>query len=785
MDLDLDSDDEITEVSTALVDYDEDLSLIDQPDVGGPEPEYAGSKDLKNLISSKMNEVYGEFSETTDVDSGANEELTTSMNDIEKDIKNTDRIQTSVSDSGMKNENPIEIDHSVEPSQTHETMENVVVAKQISEYDNIKLTQESLQELDKLKQETETQLSGDVNDEMEKTDEKVPDNWEKLEMDLTEVYKSPEVHPNLENVDENDVNAPQNLPAQEGADSVALISDEQTVEGVRGKDKAVAYDHNDSIGSSSVVTSIPSSNELRVKPEMQVSESVTLSLNSIMTSASTVVTSSSASLVSSVANAVPPLMSLMQSSGNNVMAQPMLMNNLNPMLYQLVVAQLVKAYPALAANPDMLSTVSLQQASLLQHYMVTGQISSANIAEALQGSMSDNTDPGAIGIVAQIPDSNVNTQISSASANERNASSGNVADSVKSTIDPETNVCCSNVGTAKDTGRKDETSEVVNETSVPTKTKPPPYRPPGLRGDIVTSPSNSMFQNARTNKHETEASAASQNPFSAVRSQSIRAKTLESMHTSANVSSLSRPNSNNSASKLSDLSKPLRRPFKQYMPTSKSVDSITPSSNVVYDSIPNSASASGLSDFSEPLRRPFKQSLSESKPTSNMPVVSSNVPSRVQTGVNSSQSFNDNKIGVPPGRSHDSSNKPPDFLPQYAKRHSPELRDKKEVPSSDFLPSFVKQVSDDAKNHSNNVNKPATQSFATPTENQQNFQRQLPPRFRNMSAPQRQSSYEEDWDEEIEEFPETKTMKVNPKRELHLRSSSSRKPVPTDGKYRT
>ncbi|KAL4225020.1 hypothetical protein ACF0H5_015715 [Mactra antiquata] len=55
----------------------------------------------------------------------------------------------------------------------------------------------------------------------------------------------------------------------------------------------------------------------------------------------------------------------------------MMMNNLNPALYQAVLAQLIKAYPELACNHEMLTQVAIQQTCLLQVYM-TNQTGSAN-----------------------------------------------------------------------------------------------------------------------------------------------------------------------------------------------------------------------------------------------------------------------------------------------------------------------------------------------------------------------------------------------------------------------
>ena len=890
MDLDLDSDEEITEVSTALTDYD-DLSLNEGIDFGKMDDKYGpGNGDLKELISYKMSEVYRDISEYNTCESSANESNLAEKTAIEKsgetsgnkelldsveagkDVSHVERGETDVGNTENENED-------VGTADKGESGKKIDISKLKSEFG---VNEQS----EKIIEPVEGKKSENADKENKVKANEVPENWESLELDKDEVYMSPEVQFNLPDKSDKDSSVPDNpfneeLSSSAGAGKSSVSVDKTETD--------VAVTKTDSEVKSSV-QSVQNVNESRVKPEMKTSVSVTASYPTSLTT--TVSSTSSALLASSVNNSLSSAMSMLQSAGANVMAPPMLMTNMNPMLYQMVVGQLIKAYPALTANPDMLSNVALQQTSLLQHYIATGQISAANINEAFLQGAGDGT--GKLGNLEQTgsgaetgslaglgPGTQMPAMASGVMSSSNNVASKTKDSTVKdiNSVKGAINQTNESVNASKELGAVKCSDSSLKSDTVP-QTKPVPYRPPGLRA-LVTSPSKTVFQSTVTNKTSNSVSEMSQNPFSAVKNLPVKpsanvtstssarpnppnpnmnnsasgfgdlsklVKPSANMTStssarpnppnpnmnnsasgfgdfgklvkpsadmtsassarpnppnpnmnnsasgfgdlnklvkpSANVTNTSsarpnppNPNANNSSSGFGDLSKPLRRPFKQYIPVSKSMDSITQPKDVVYDTIPNSSLASGADDFDEPLRPPSRTNISKPK---SLPVSFSSVPEikhvvsshslsmQGHKSANSNQSFIDSKPVVSQ-QSTEETSKHADFLPQYAKRHSPELREKvNEVQSRDFLPSFVKNISTEGNNL---------------TENQQSFQGQLPPRFRRMSAPHHQSSTEdENWDDEIDPYAETKMMKINPKRELHMRSLSSRKPAPNEGK---
>ena len=942
MDLDLDSDDEITEVSTALTDY-EDLGLDERIDDGKLGAEYGpGNGDLKDLISSKMNEVYGDISEYNTCESSANESSLAETSVLEKSKETggyseerLDAVETvsDASEAMRKETNVCDVEKVIENSETDkEESGKTTDANELS---------------DKLNELVKGEKLENVEGEKEIKSDEVPENWESLELEKDEVYMSPEVQfESPLKSDKKGVNVPDN-PFNEG---LSARSDITSADVAKRETDTVVLPQTDLV----VKPSVQNANESTVQPETLTSEPVTASLPTSL--ATTMSVTSSVLGASSMNNTLSSAMSMLQPVGANVMVPPppMLMNSVNPMLYQMVVAQLIKAYPSLAANPDMLSNVALQQASLLQHYIATGQISAANINDAFPQGAGDGAGmlgnleqaglPPGVGMMsgagvgqgAQMPamtnaglpagvgtesipvgqgaqrlamtnaglPAGVGTESIPVGQGAQRPAMTNaglppgVGKDSGAGMGPGTQmpamgnvvVDSSNSGASK---TKDNTAKdiismrgAINQTNTSVDTskelaatvnsdsslkpdtntvpKPMPYRPPGLRA-LVSSPSETMFQSTVSNKTTNSFSTMSQNPFNAVKNQPIK-PTASVTSTSSVRPNPPNPNANNSASELTsnssarttppnpnannsatgfgDLSKPLRRPFQQYFPVSKassisqsndvvhnssgklskkmddylssnnnsqprnvgnrssdnisqtknvvnrssdnisqprtvvnkSSDNISQAKDVVYDTISNRASSSGLDDFEEPVRPPSR---SERKP---LPVSFSSVPEIKPVVSSHSLSVQGHKPGNTVTNQHLSESKPPlplqttgpkskhaDFLPQYAKRHTPELREKMEdVPSRDFLPSFVKSISSEGNNL---------------TENQQSFQDQMPPRFRRASAPQHQSSTEEEnWDDEIDPYAETRMMKINPKRELHMRSLSSRKPSSNESK---
>ena len=921
MDLDLDSDDEITEVSTALTDY-EDLGLDEGIDDGKLGAEYGpGNGDLKDLISSKMNEVYGDISEYNTCESSANESSLAETSVLEKSKETggyseerLDAVETvsDASEAMRKETNVCDVEKVIENSETDDKEElgKMTDANELS---------------DKLNELVKGEKLENVEGEKEIKSDEVPENWESLELEKDEVYMSPEVQfESPLKSDKKGVNVPDN-PFNEG---LSARSDITSADVAKRETDTVVLPQTDLV----VKPSVQNANESTGQPETVTSEPVTASLPTSL--ATTMSVTSSVLGASSMNNTLSSAMSMLQPVGANVMVPPpsMLMNSVNPMLYQMVVAQLIKAYPSLAANPDMLSNVALQQASLLQHYIATGQISAANINDAFPQGAGDGAGmlgkleqaglPPGVGMMsgagvgqgAQMPamtnaglppgvgkDSgagmgpgtqmpamgNVVVDSSNSGASKTKDNTAKDIISMRGAIN-QTNT---SVDTSKELGAtvNSDSSLKPDTNTVP---KPMPYRPPGLRA-LVSSPSETMFQSTVSNKTTNSFSTMSQNPFNAVKNQAIKPtasvtstssarpnppnpnannSASELTSTSSARTNPPNPNANNSATGFGDLSKPLRRPFQQYFPVSKassisqsndvvhnssgklskkmddyltsnnnsqpknvgnrssdnisqtknvvnrssdnisqprtvvnkssdnisqtknvvnrssdnisqprtvvnkSYDNISQAKDVVYDTISNRASSSGLDDFDEPVRPPSR---SERKP---LPVSFSSVPEIKPVVSSHSLSVQGQKPANTVTNQHFSESKPPlplqttvpkskhaDFLPQYAKRHAPELREKvEEAPSRDFLPSFVKSISSEGNNL---------------TENQQSFQDQMPPRFRRASAPQHQSSTEEEnWDDEIDPYAETKMMKVNPKRELHMRSLSSRKPASNEGK---
>ena len=811
---------------------------------------------LKDLISSKMNEVYGDISEYNTCESSANESslAETSVLDKSKEIGEAIEIVSDDVETVRKETNVCAADSANENVKTanEENPDKAAKAIELSDQVNELVQGKALENIDEEKNEMKSS--------------EVPENWESLELDKDEIFMSPEAQ--IESPVESD-NKVENIPdnpfneglghlasaekysadVQKNESETVVPQIEQgfktSVENVNeSKVKAVAKSLEPVSASlpTSLATTIPSSTSGLQANSMNSALTTASSMNNLQASSMNNLPASSMNNLqaSSMNNPISSAMSMIQPVGANIMVPPpnMLMNSINPMLYQMVVAQLIKAYPTLAANPDMLSNVALQQASLLQHYIATGQISAANINETfLQGAgdgaaMLGNMDPtglaqemgaeseaAGVGLGTQMP-AMTNGVVDSSNKGACKTKDNTVKDN--NSINGATNQTHANVDTSKEVGAVvNSDSSLKSDTN--TAPKPVPYRPPGLRA-LVSSPSETMFQSTVTNKTSNSVSTMSQNPFSAVKSQPVK-PTASVTSTSSARPNPPNPNANNSALGFSDLSKPLRRPFKQYTPVSKpssinqsdntscninqsnvntkksqhnklkglmddyiksndnsqpknvvnkTSDNVSQGKDIVYDTIPNSASSSGLDDFDAPPRPPSR---SERKPLpvsfssvpEIKPVVSSHsLPMQASKSANVNQNFGDSKAPLPQSCATAAKPKHADFLPQYAKRHAPELRDKaEEVPSRDFLPSFVKSIPTADHNL---------------TENQQSFQDHMPPRFRRASAPQHQSSTEEEnWDDEIDPYAETKQMKINPKRELHMRSLSSRKPTPNEG----
>ena len=882
MDLDLDSDDDVTEVSTALVDDDDACVTVQSNDEESKRKYTSDNKELKDLISSKMNEVYGALSGHESTNLAATGDIKNEFNEIAAtkdsdfivksniitceihnldDIDHTERKLDSKT-SEMKNENLVSEDKVSVCNKSDHSVEKNIASEVDIKTDGSKQRQKLVEGKDavniKEKNDTKPPEAGIDKAHI------VTENKENVEVDLDGVYASRDIHITMETKSAiEDVGSSHNLLSDE---QVSLAEVPKSL----AQDKHASEVNSEKCGTLSQVSTdtsvcdlkrVPSPSEAEFESVLKESESefnanVSASINSSnLFPSSSVALTSAVSLVSSVNNGLPSSMPLMQSVGNNIPPPPVLMNNLDPILYQLVVAQLIKAYPDLTANPDMLSSVAVQQTNLLQFYIASGQISGANFAGTdLQGgssvmAMLGNVGQGMIESAPQIPVSETgqNKNNSSTATNQ----STNIAieaenNSLKAASNESIQLTDRHSTTSSDLG----TSVQANGTSIDTKIKPLPYKPPGLRGQTAFSDSNN--QSKPVSKVNSSASKIAEKSFSAVKRQTLPDKSLDSVHGTRSVTSNSRAKTSNSVSRLNDCDVPLRRPFTQTVPVSKSLESVQPTTSIVTNSrlktcnsvndcnvpmrrpftqsipisksfesvqpttiiatnsIPDSNSLiSGFSSGNEPLRRPLKKNyipVSNVSTTSNLPVSFSSVTnsSNQKLGANQSdtmqgfkpinpgvsqfqpvnsvvnQSVNEAKDLVRQSNTIDSAKKPPDFLPQYAKRHSPELRDKINEPSSrDFLPSFVKQGFDENRNNQSTISNPNGEFT---WENHQNYQHDLPPRFRRMSAPQRQSSTEEDWNDEIDEFPETKKVKFNPKRQLRLRSSSSRSPVPTDGK---
>ena len=925
MDLDLDSDeDDVTEVSTALTD---DEDVYKSPDNAGGERKYiAETKDLKDLITSKMNEAYGELDEHKITDIGAAHDIMTEESETEKTeellmVKESD-ISSEMCNS-VDNDNIEEI-KTLSKTETESTnlmkeetadLSNERENLNEQELENKAVCKEktSGEEIPPLLEENKAKLlKADTIDKTE-TDQIGSESNENIQIDLDGVYLSPDVHTEV--------------PSERKDSNMNDVSQSSKID---NSFSVSSSNNNDALPHPDVDYSVV--NRTNNGPNQAYSDSSSVSKenepilnnNNTLPSAPVALTSA-VSLVSSVNNALPSAMAMMSTPGNNVAPQSLLMNNIDPVLYQLVLAQLMQAYPDLAANPDMLSSVAVQQTNLLQFYMASGQISAANVAgvdgQAGLGMMAMLGGLEQVGTVPQLPlsETDLNRNNSAAAANQTSSSSVAFKDTV-------------NVKLERDSGRDSSSKNVPllssnsassnglpvleNRTSVEPPAKPLPYRPPGFREKAAFS--DPTLQNKPVNAVSSSNVKTSENPFSASKRQTLPDNSVTGIPAS------SRAKTSNTVSRLNDCNVPLRRPFTQSIPVSH--PSVPPTgNNQINHGTDIKNMPPGLSANNEPLRRPVKEtSIPDSRASNTLPMsftstttsnnqtISANLPNTMQgfkpvnsvvnqnkpvktvvnqsvnpsdtiqgfkpvnsvvnqnktvkTVVNPSDTiqgfkpvntaFNQNRPvktvvnqsmnpsdtiqgfkpvntavnqnktvktvvnrsmnptgaiqGFKPVNTAVNQNKPvkpvvnqsvneaknyssqpnfvesakkqktTDFLPQYAKRHSPELRDKfNEQPSRDFMPNFVKTEYNQTRNNENTVSKPNGEPSY---DNHQNYQRDLPPRFRRMSAPQRQSSTEEDWDGEIDEFPETKTVKFNPKRQLHLRSSSSRKPVANDSK---
>ena len=930
MDLDLDSDEDgVTEVSTALTD---DEELYKSPDIAGGERKYiAETKDLKDLITSKMNEAYGELDEHKITDVSAVHDIMVEERETEKTEELLTIKESNISSemcNSVDNDNIEEIKTNLSKTETESTnlikqetadLSNERERLNEQELENKAVCEEktSGEEIPPLLEENKAKLlMADTIDKTE-TDQIESESNENIQIDLDDVYLSPDVHTEV--------------PSERKDSNMNDVSQSSKID---NSVSVSSSNNNDALPHPDIDYSLV--NRTNNGPNQAYSDSSSVSKesepilnnNNTLPSAPVALTSA-VSLVSSVNNALPSAMAMMPPPGNNVAPQSLLMNNIDPVLYHLVLAQLMQAYPDLAANPDMLSSVAVQQTNLLQFYMASGQISAANVAgvdgQGGLGMMAMLGGLEQVGTVPQLPlsEPDQNRNNSAATANQTKSSSVAANDTV-------------NVKLERDSGRDSSSKNVPiiasnsasskglpvleNRTSVEPPAKPLPYRPPGFREKAAFS--DPTLQNKPVNAVSSSNVKTSENPFSASKRQTLPDNSVTGIPAS------SRAKTSNTVSRLNDCNVPLRRPFTQSIPVSHL--SIPPTgNNQMNHRMDIKNMPPGLSANNEPHRRPFKETSIPvsrasnflpmsftSTTTSNNQTISANLPNTMQgfkpvnsvvnqnkpvktvvnqsvnpsdtiqgfkpvntalnqnkpvkTAVNQSmnppgaiqgfkpvntavnqnkavkpvvnqsvnpsdtiQGFkpvnpavNQNKIVKtvvnqsmnPPGaiqgfkpvntvvnqnmpvkpvvnqsvneaKNYSSQpnfvdsvkkQKTTDFLPQYAKRHSPELRDKfNEQPSRDFMPNFVKTEYNQTRNNENTVSK---LNGEPSYENHQNYQRDLPPRFRRMSAPQRQSSIEEDWDGEIDEFPETKTVKFNPKRQLHLRSSSSRKPVANDSK---
>ena len=870
MDLDLDSDeDDVTEVSTALTD---DEDVYKSPDTAGGERKYiAETKDLKDLITSKMNEAYGELDEHKITDVTAAHDIMTEERETEKTEEILMVKESNISSETLNSVDNDNIEEIKTLSKTEAESTNLIKQETADlsnereslneqELENKAVCEEktSGEEISPLLEENKAKLlMADTIDKTE-TDQFGSESNENIQIDLDDVYLSPDVHTEV--------------PSERKDSNMNDVSQSSKI------DKLVSVsssNNNDALPYSDIDSSVV--NRTKNGPTQAYSDSSSVSKenepilnnNNNTLPLAPVALTSAVSLVSSVNNALPSAMAMIPPPGNNVAPQSLLMNNLDPVLYQLVLAQLMQAYPDLAANPDMLSSVAVQQTNLLQFYMASGQISAANVAGVDgQGGLGMMAMLGGLEQVGTVPqlllsetDQNRNNSASAANHTTSSSVASNDTVNVKLERDSGRDSNSKNLPiTASNSASSNGLPVLENRTSVEPPAKPLPYRPPGFREKAAFS--DPTLQNKPVNAVSSSNVKTSENPFSASKRQILPDNSVTGIPAS------SRAKTSNTVSRLNDCNVPLRRPFTQSIPVSHS--SVPPTGNNQMNhrtDIKNMPP--GLSANNEPLRRPFKETsipvsrASNTLPmsftsttTSNNQTISANLPNTLQgfkpvnTAVNQNKpvktvvnqsvnpsdtiqgfkpvntAVNQNKLvktavnqsmnptgaiqGFKPVNTVVNQNKPvkpvvnqsvneaknyssqpnfvdsakkqktTDFLPQYAKRHSPELRDKfNEQPSRDFMPNFVKTEYNQTRNNENTVSKPNGEPSY---DNHQNYQRDLPPRFRRMSAPQRQSSTEEDWDGEIDEFPETKTVKFNPKRQLHLRSSSSRKPVANDSK---
>ena len=889
MDLDLDSDEDgVTEVSTALTD---DEELYKSPDIAGGERKYiAETKDLKDLITSKMNEAYGELDEHKITDVSAAHDIMTEERETEKTeellmVKESDI--SSETFNAVDNDNIEEIKTYLSKTETESTnlikQETADVSNEREclneqELENKAVCQEktSGEEIPPLLEENKAKLL--MADTIDKTDidQIGSESNENIQIGLDDVYLSPDVHTEV--------------PSERKDSNMNDVSQSSKID---NSVSASSSNNNDALPQPDIDSSVV--NRTNNGPNQAYSNSSSVSKenepilnnNNTLSSAPMALTST-VSLVSSMNNALPSAMAMIPPPGNNVAPQSLLMNNIDPVLYQLVLAQLMQAYPDLAANPDMLSSVAVQQTNLLQFYMASGQISAANVAgvdgQGGLGMMAMLGGLEQVGTVPQLPlsETDQNRNNSAAAANQTSSSSVASIDTVNVKLerDSERDSSSKNVPLlASNLASSNGLPALENRTSVEPPARPLPYRPPGFREKAAFS--DPTLQNKPVNAVSSSNVKTSENPFSASKRQTLPDNSVTSIPAS------SRAKTSNTVSRLNDCNVPLRRPFTQSIPVSH--PSVPPTeNNQMNHRMDIKNMPPGLSANNEPLRRPFKEtSIPVSRASNTLPMsftstttsnnqgfkpvntalnqnrpvktvvnqsmnpsdtmqgfkpvytaVNQNRP--VKTVVNQSVNPSDTIQGFKPVNTAVNQNRPvktvvnqsmnptgaiqgfkpvntavnqnkavkpvvnqsvneaknyssqpnfvesakkqktTDFLPQYAKRHSPELRDKfNEQPSRDFMPNFVKTEYNQTRNTQNTVSKPNGEPSY---DNHQNYQRDLPPRFRRMSAPQRQSSTEEDWDGEIDEFPETKTVKFNPKRQLHLRSSSSRKPVANDSK---
>ena len=926
MDLDLDSDEDgVTEVSTALTD---DEELCKSPDTASGERKYiAETKDLKDLITSKMNEAYGELDEHKTTDVSAAHDIMTEERETEKTEELLMVKESNISSemcNSVDNDNIEEIKTNLSKTETESTdlikqetadLSNERESLNEQELENKAVCEEktSGEEIPPLLEENKAKLlMADTIDKTE-TDQIGSESNENIQIDLDDVYLSPDVRTEVP-LERKDSNMNDVSQSSKIGNSVSVSSS----------------NNNDALPQPDIDYSLV--NRTNNGPNQAYSDSSSVSKenepilnnNNTLPSAPVALTSA-VSLVSSVNNALPSAMAMMPPPGNNVAPQSLLMNNIDPVLYQLVLAQLMQAYPDLAANPDMLSSVAVQQTNLLQFYMASGQISAANVAgvdgQGGLGMMAMLGGLEQVGTVPQLPlsETDQNRNNSAAAANQTSSSSVASKDTVNVKLERDFGRDSSSKNvpiTASNSASSKGLPVLENRTSVEPPAKPLPYRPPGLREKAAFS--EPTLQNKPVNAVSSSNVKTSENPFSASKRQTLPDNSVTGIPAS------SRAKTSNTVSRLNDCNVPLRRPFTQSIPVSHSSNPPT-GNNQMNHRMDIKNMPPGLSANNEPLRRPFKETsipvsrASNTLPmsftsttTSNNETICANLPNTMQgfkpvisvvnqnkpvktvvnqsvnpsdtiqgfkpvntalnqnrpvnTVVNQSVNPSDTIQGFKPVNTAFNQNRPvktvvnqsvnpsdtiqgfkpvntavnqnknvktvvkqsmnptgaiqgfkpvnqskpvkpvvnqsvngaknycsqpnfvdsakklktTDFLPQYAKRHSPELRDKfNEQPSRDFMPNFVKTEYNQTRNNENTVSKPNDEPSY---DNHQNYQRDLPPRFRRMSAPQRQSSTEEDWDGEIDEFPETKTVKFNPKRQLHLRSSSSRKPLANDSK---